>query len=115
GVFHCPASRCARYRCRPRARGGVPARQGGAPAGPSSSPRTRGCSLPLTLKVYDRWGRPRARGGVPTCNRGSLRVALSSPRTRGCSVVELGLAEERCVVPAHAGVFRTGHYLRPVL
>jgi hypothetical protein len=75
-------------RCRPRARGAVPARI--ALTGPSgrSSPRTRGCSRA-------RAGREDSPDVVPA-HAGLFLTRLTPSRAA------------RSVVPAHAGLFRTG-------
>ena len=113
---------------RPRARGGVPTIRLPPRSEFKSSPRTRGCTaerarlrasvpiVPAHAGVYRRRDscpgrqghRPRARGGVPAAMIAMPRPIQSSPRTRGCTVDQPLAGIFGFIVPAHAGVYRSG-------
>ncbi len=127
GVIRSSGTARGRWARRPRARGGHPWRCGARGPTVASAPRTRGSSLPTSVRSSlrlvgpahagvipspcrrpsDARSRPRARGGHPFGDTTELAAYLSAPRTRGSSA---GLGERAAhhhVGPAHAGVIRT--------
>ena len=128
GVFPGSRSPTQGTPSRPRQRGGVPCVLSQVSVAMMSSPPARGCShldqrgrpdphvVPASAGVFRgspsaqprRRGRPRQRGGVPARTRVLGDGAPSSPPARGCSG-PYPCTRGRCtVVPASAGVFRTG-------
>ncbi len=135
GVLRCSGRSPRGCSCRPRARGGPPARVAASDLVELSSPRTRGSSRLRTGGQRRRLvvpahagvlrccccastpspGRPRARGGPPVFRDTLDMGTVSSPRTRGSSPDPAGPPSVTFVVPAHAGVLpgRTSRSRRP--
>ncbi len=113
---------------RPRPRRGAPLRSRRSSRPSASSPPTRGCSPSGSRDAADpcvvpahagvlpsrspsgtsRVRRPRPRGGAPVNTTWYLLPAPSSPPTRGCSRDGSDVPGRGDVVPAHAGVLRSG-------
>ena len=111
--------------CFPRARGDVPGTHPLIRLRAMFSPRTRGCSCPMTSRypashvfpahagmflqintirrIPQRF--PRARGDVPLIFDSVLPTSPFSPRTRGCSGDSYVEHRHHPVFPAHAGMF----------
>ena len=97
----------------PRVRGDVPAAWSNTGLDPGFSPRARGCSALITLRLIKPQVFPACAGMFRSPRHRGQRLPGFSPRARGCSFGGATTLTVSKVFPACAGMFRSKMWHRP--